>query len=158
MAWRVEEGRWDDVDLAGLCGGELVIGKMRSQHDVGINSQCGGKRFRDGRAGEAEMAAADPLVPLQPEIIEGVRERLVIERPCPAHDPIRHQRRASLLLGGIVDATGRDQERKGGRLHVLHRLDDQRQAAGIRVRKDLLLIHAGSYTTENSAAECSTAR
>src|SRR5205823_4499144 len=56
LPWLVLDGTQGLLD-PGLCGGELVIGKVRALDDIGINPQCRSEILRERRPAEAEMAA-----------------------------------------------------------------------------------------------------
>ena len=89
------------------------------------------------------MDGADALVVLNAEIVKGGRKLLAVPIAGAAgHQLTQHRGRAVLPLR-IVDAAGRDKERDGSRLHVIHRLDDECQAIRKRPRLDVLLFHRG---------------
>src|SRR5207244_2801878 len=82
------------------------------------------------------------LVPVQAQVVQGVRQRPAIARSSAAGDQVGEDRGQAQVGGRIVHAAGGYQEVEGGRAHVLHSLGQQSQAVGEGVVVDFL-SHAG---------------
>ena len=70
------------------------------------------------------------------QVIQVENELPAVARSRPAERHLAGQRSQSQPVGRLVDATGRHEERKRGRLQPMHRLGQEHQAVGKNMRED----------------------
>ena len=73
---------------------------------------------------------------LDAQVVQVENELPIVARPRPAERHFAGQRGQSQPRRRLIDATGRHEERKRGRLQPMHRLGQKHQAVGKNVRED----------------------
>ncbi len=127
--------RFDRVQLLGR--------EMRTAKDICKDFQ--GRRDVAGqrRAPKTQVHLPDAFAVIQAEAVHRQRQRPAIAIAGAARDHVRENRYQAKLIRRIVDAAGRHEKVDCGRAHVIHSFQEQRQAIGKRMLKDLLR-HDGS--------------